>query len=73
MVDALSIVGGGGSVGRAVAHYSDPNVSVLRTAHFVRRTEQRIVGTFHFDLSKRSFTWFNLRPANHGDPLSLAE
>ena len=44
MVDALSIDGSGGSVGRAVAHYSDSNVSVLGTRHLVAGTQQRLVG-----------------------------
>jgi hypothetical protein len=37
--------------GQADLHIFYPNVSVLRTAHLVRRTEQRIVGCdFQFSL-----------------------
>ena len=48
VVDALSIDVSGGSVGRAVGHYSDSNVSVHRTAHLVRRTVERIVRCYLF-------------------------
>ena len=43
MVDALSIDGSGGSVGRAVAHYSDSNVTVQGTRHLVEGTLEPIV------------------------------
>ena len=46
MVDALSIDGSGGSVGRAVAHFSDSNVTGQRTRHLVAGTLDPIVGDY---------------------------
>ena len=47
MVDALSIDGSGGSVGRAVAHFSDSNVRGQGTRHLVEGTLDPLVGTFN--------------------------
>ena len=63
MVDALSIDGSGGSVGRAVAHFSDSNVSVLRTAHLVRRTEQRLVRLYYFLVSDSGLSFAAMTPS----------
>ena len=57
MVDALSIDGSGGSVGRAVAHYSDSNVSAHRR-RLVRRTVERLVRIFlHAGLCQFEIVW----------------
>ena len=56
MVDALSIDGSGGSVGRAVAHYSDSNVTV--------QTEARIGDDSLEPLVRLSFLGLRNAPSN---------
>ena len=58
MVDALSIDGSGGSVGRAVAHYSDSNVSVHPRRTLCAVGVQRLVG-FYFSSAVLGFAFPN--------------
>ena len=53
VVDALSIDGSGGSVGRAVGHYSDSNVTGQGTRHLVEGTLDPVV-RLHFIIFRMS-------------------